>query len=53
MDVTEIPMWTVTITYRDGTSKVFFAQDLDGFHYQMGPNVTNEAGSPMYSVLIH
>lgn len=53
MDVTKNPLWTVTVTYKDGTSKVFFAQDLDGFHMAMVPNIHNEEGSPMYSVLIH
>jgi len=53
MDVQELPMWTVTITYRDGTAKVIFALNLDDFHHKMVPYIHNEADSPMHSVLIH
>lgn len=48
-----LEMWTVTVTYKDGTVKVFYARDLDDFHWKMVPNITNQASSPMISVLIH
>jgi len=49
----EIPMWTVTVTYCDGTTAVFKAQDLDDFHWKMVPYIHNENGSAMHSVLIN
>lgn len=47
-------MWMVTVTYKDGTTQVFYAQDLDDFHWKMVPYITNKSTrSPMNAILIH